>query len=147
MNILFDKKTKYPRTFIYAILLALISISIVSCSVSVENSFKEITGEDYPENSKILFTEDSPTDFHGNYGRILIIKVEPDFYNELSIKLVHKGFKLDTENPMFNEFTNASKYIKLTEINSQFKLEGNDFYHYVGFYNDKESIVLIRSSW
>ncbi len=138
--------TMYIKRYL-TILSFLFLTTIIACGVPIDQTFKEITGEKLPIKSQILRIEDSPTDFHGDYGRVLIVKVESDFYNNLPNKLIQKGLKVDTENPMINEFEEINNYIKFSDIDSHYKYFGDYIYYYVGFYNDKETILLIRSSW
>ncbi len=138
---------KNQRTSHYIIFSILCSIFLIGCDVAIENSFKEITGEDLPKKAQVILTEDSPKDVHGDYGRISVIKVGGGFYKELPKRLIQKGFKINTEAPNLSEFESKKKDIKLSEITFHYKFNGNNVYYDVGFYNDKESVVLIRSSW
>lgn len=137
----------YQKTFLLVTIFTLFSVCLNSCNVPIEDSFKEITGEDLPKNAQVINKEDSQTDFHGDYGRILLIKVDTDFYNSLPKKIIQKGFREDTESPRIGEFKDAQSYIKQTEIVSQYQYSNNSIYYYVGFYSDKETLVLIRTSW
>lgn len=141
------KMRYYQKYFIPFMILLIISFCCSTCSIPIENSFKEITGEDLPKDAKIKIIEDSHTDLHGDYGRILVVKVGSEYYDSLPIKLIQKGFKSEIEDPIINEFKEVNNYIKLPDIISRFKYIDNSVYHFVGFYSDKETIVLIRSSW
>jgi hypothetical protein len=127
--------------------LIIVTFCFMACGASVESSFKEITGEDLPENHQTIFTEDSPTDVFGDYGRISVIKIDSELYSKLSNKLIQKGFKNENDGPNLSEFEKANSRINSTEIISKFSFDSNSVYYYVGFYNDKETIVIMRSSW
>lgn len=137
----------YHNILISLKIVIILSLCFINCNVPVENNFKEITGEALPTNAVIIESEDSPTDVHGHYGSILIVKVISDFYDSLPGKLIQKGFKPDIADPMINEFKKVKNHINLQNIVSRYKYNNKNVYYFVGFYSDKETIVLIRSSW
>lgn len=127
-------------------LIVLVLIFFSACEVPFINNFEEITGEKISEEMVINYKESTSQDAFGDYGSIMIVKVGFDFYNNLPQKLLKKKFNI-AEKVNFGEFENIKGNINLENIISQYEFRGNSVYYSVGFLSDKESILLIRSSW
>jgi hypothetical protein len=119
---------------------------ISSCEVPFKANFEVITGEKFIEEMVINYEESTPQDAFGDYSSIMVVKVGFDFYNSLPQKLFKKQFKI-VEKVNFGEFEKTKGNIKFVNIIKQYEFRGNDVYYTVGFLSDKESIVLIYSSW
>ena len=121
----------------------------LACDRPFKRNFKEITGEEVPDGADFIYTEESPSDFHGDYGSISIVDVGSDFYQRLPDQLIRKGLAVDTAGPRISEFRHAKHDLNRSSIVDQYMLlDGHrQVYHYVGFLSDKHSLILIRSSW
>ena len=127
-------------------LIVLVLICFSACEVPFINNFEEITGEKISEEMVINYKESTSQDAFGDYGSIMIVNVGFDFYNNLPQKLLKRQFKI-AETVNFGEFEKTKGNIKLESIISQYEFRGNSVYYSVGLLSDKESILLIRSSW
>lgn len=148
------RKKGYHRRFR---LIALIPVFILGCFIYIsifppdnfyKEDFVEVTGMSFPENTTIGYKRATFPDHFGDYTSVFVVKIDSSLYFKLPNKLITRGFSEIFLDERSREFKKIRKSHGEFEITREFNYEeGGGVDYYVGFLNNKQSIIVQRISW
>ena len=112
------------------------------------DEFKDITLREIPSSAKIIRKTASYPDFHGDYASVSLIKLSPTDYNSLLIELNNdKRIIKNGELIGSRELDEVIGKLKPDSIVYSFTRKipnEEDHYLYIGFFNDKSMIIVLK---
>jgi cbb3-type cytochrome oxidase subunit 3 len=113
-----------------------------------KTDFKEVTEMEFPKNGEIIYKAASFPDNFGDYTSSCLIELDSENLKELEKRLTEIGF-VKKENKMI---TDQLDYIESKKgdkkyVTQYFKEKENGKEYFVGFLDDKKSVIVTRVSW
>ncbi|MES2265542.1 MAG: hypothetical protein V4520_02200 [Bacteroidota bacterium] len=109
------------------------------------DEFKKVTSLEIPKSAEVLDKTASYPDFHGDYISCSIIKLSKEDYNALLNTLTKDTTII--KNPGIGgseELDKIKKTRNISDIKRSFsrKIPGKDYFTYIGFFKDGESVLV-----
>ncbi len=144
----FDKRLRLLALIPIIIVGYLIYDAIYPSAEFYKMDFKEVANMDFPKSGKIKYKTASYPDHFGDYSSSFLTEFEQADLTKLEHQLKNNGF-VEKENKMSsNELDFIERKKGRNGYSKQYVQEQeNDRYYFVGFLDDKKSVIITRISW